>query len=425
MAGQRFCARQFPHLQKTALVVSLLLPTAGGVLRYPDGSFESRYPLHVDECALPGRPLGRSSKACLLRLRQHLLEDADCNRVICDNIATSTPVEVYANQSDWAPFKNLCGHLQELFLGIFDLGVDLLDADPISKHEVEMNRLLEVFLTSMGLDPPDLDGSPAYANTTRSVLRWHGQAAISILREVAGRDVSFEKLDATTLLNKAAEAARRLQLLIENVSMTLLVNFHVAQLEHNGRLEGRNHLHEMYGDVSTIKVVFNEIPGKRWDSLRHLLEKLGVNENPVAMAEIGVEAANTSQRLLEQNPSLSYIGVDPYRNNDGLYENVLSRLQPFRESGRFTLHRSISLTAAPFVADGSLDIVFLDARHDYEAVSDDIQAWRPKVRPGGILSGHDFSWMFPTVAMAVYKAAFRMPERTIHLAPDGIWWMQL
>ncbi|CAE8609018.1 unnamed protein product, partial [Polarella glacialis] len=110
---------------------------------------------------------------------------------------------------------------------------------------------------------------------------------------------------------------------------------------------------------------------------------------------------------------------------DGLYEDVVRRLQPFRDSGRFTLHRSISLSASDLVADGSMDLVFLDARHDYEAVSDDIQAWRPKVRPGGILSGHDFSWMFPTVAMAVYKSTFDAPDRTIHLAPDGVWWLQL
>ncbi|CAK0856203.1 unnamed protein product [Prorocentrum cordatum] len=77
------------------------------------------------------------------------------------------------------------------------------------------------------------------------------------------------------------------------------------------------------------------------------------------------------------------------------------------------------------VPERSLDLVFLDARHDYEAVAADVVAWRPKVRPGGILSGHDFSWMFPTVAMAVYSAAFDSPERTIHLAPDGVWWLQL
>jgi len=143
------------------------------------------------------------------------------------------------------------------------------------------------------------------------------------------------------------------------------------------------------------------------------------------MAEVGVEAANTSQRLLERNPFLSYIGVDPYFKNDPLYSDVLQRLSFFIDSGRFTLYRNTSLNASLFVADESLDIVFLDARHDYEAVLDDVMAWKPKVRRGGILSGHDFSWMFPTVAMAVFKETFNAPDRTMNLASDGVWWLQL
>eukprot|EP00415_Alexandrium_ostenfeldii_P000839 UN0839 len=143
------------------------------------------------------------------------------------------------------------------------------------------------------------------------------------------------------------------------------------------------------------------------------------------MAEIGVEAANTSQRLLDRNPELSYIGVDPYINNDGLYKDVMRRLEAHRASGRFNLHRNLSVAASDSVLAHTLDLVFLDARHDYQAVVEDMDAWRPKLRPGGILAGHDFSWMFPPVAMAVYAAAFGVPEKTIHLAPDGVWWFQL
>lgn len=217
-----------------------------------------------------------------------------------------------------------------------------------------------------------------------------------------------------------------LRLLIENFSVTLLLNHHIARLEQNGRLvEGKNLLHEMYGDVSQISVRFHEIPGKRWDSLSFLLDRLHVSERPVTMAEIGVEAANTSQRLLERNPLLSYIGVDPYVKNDGLYEDVVKRLSSFQSQGRFLLHRDGSLSAAGKVEEHSLDLVFLDARHDYEAVWSDMVAWHRKVRRGGIMSGHDFSWMFPTVAMAVYKASFSTPERVVHLAPDGVWWFQL
>jgi len=48
-----------------------------------------------------------------------------------------------------------------------------------------------------------------------------------------------------------------------------------------------------------------------------------------------------------------------------------------------------TVKGADQVEDGSLDFVFIDAEHTYEAVKADIQAWYPKVRAGGIVSGHD------------------------------------
>lgn len=51
--------------------------------------------------------------------------------------------------------------------------------------------------------------------------------------------------------------------------------------------------------------------------------------------------------------------------------------------------RSDSAEAAGQYADGSLDFVFIDADHTADAVLRDLRAWRPKVRPGGMLAGHD------------------------------------
>jgi predicted O-methyltransferase YrrM len=42
--------------------------------------------------------------------------------------------------------------------------------------------------------------------------------------------------------------------------------------------------------------------------------------------------------------------------------------------------------------DKTLDFVMIDASHDYEDVYDDIVAWTPKLRPGGMLAGDDYSW---------------------------------
>lgn len=411
----RACPRLL--LLRHLLLANWLLPLARAVLRYPDAGFESRFPLHVDECGTP--PFSSEATPCLQQLRAHLLEDGDCNRVICDNINTSTPVEVYANETDWVPFKNFCGHLQEFFLKVFDLGVKRLEHPSDTEDRASLAEDVSVFADSSQswIHNPDVEGEPDYSNSSRSVLRRHFAEALSLVQVLP--------LAPEALLTTAADLARRLQMLIENFSVTLLLNFHIARLEHNGRMEGKNMVHSMYGDVSEVSVRFHEIPGKRWDALSFLLDRLHVSERPVAMAEIGVEAANTSQRLLEKNPLLSYVGVDPYIKNDALYEDVLRRLSSFRSEGRFQLHRDGSLPASGLVPDHSLDLVFLDARHDYEAVWSDMAAWHRKVRRGGILSGHDFSWMFPTVAMAVYKASFGTPERTIHLAPDGVWWFQL
>jgi hypothetical protein len=50
-----------------------------------------------------------------------------------------------------------------------------------------------------------------------------------------------------------------------------------------------------------------------------------------------------------------------------------------------------SLTASRLFGDASADWVHLDARHDYAGLEADIQAWLPKVKPGGWLSGDDYN----------------------------------
>lgn len=49
-----------------------------------------------------------------------------------------------------------------------------------------------------------------------------------------------------------------------------------------------------------------------------------------------------------------------------------------------------SVQAAAQLPDGSVEWVFIDALHDYRSVRTDIAAWAPKVRTGGLISGHDY-----------------------------------
>jgi predicted O-methyltransferase YrrM len=52
--------------------------------------------------------------------------------------------------------------------------------------------------------------------------------------------------------------------------------------------------------------------------------------------------------------------------------------------------KSYSWEASKNFEDNSVDFVFIDADHEYESVVKDIDSWLPKVKKGGIISGHDY-----------------------------------
>lgn len=63
--------------------------------------------------------------------------------------------------------------------------------------------------------------------------------------------------------------------------------------------------------------------------------------------------------------------------------------------------KSDSVFAASLYPDDHFDFVFIDAAHDYESVKKDIEAWWPKVKQCGIISGHDYCVSWPGVMKAV------------------------
>lgn len=65
------------------------------------------------------------------------------------------------------------------------------------------------------------------------------------------------------------------------------------------------------------------------------------------------------------------------------------------------------------------DLVFLDGDHAYASIVPEIEQFRPLVRPGGILAGHDYGETWPDVKLAVDRF---VPDRQI---VNRIWWTRV
>lgn len=137
------------------------------------------------------------------------------------------------------------------------------------------------------------------------------------------------------------------------------------------------------------------------DELPEVLNRRGlVGEG----AEIGVKLGKYSEWLLDNWRGARLISIDPwledapesYRDRanvaqaeqDRFHRETVERLARFGD--RSVVWRTTSVEAAAGVPDGSLDFAYIDARHDYASVLEDLEAWLPKVRPGGIIAGHDY-----------------------------------
>jgi len=65
---------------------------------------------------------------------------------------------------------------------------------------------------------------------------------------------------------------------------------------------------------------------------------------------------------------------------------AIKEIRPWLQAGFI---RSSSVEEAAHTEDGGLDVVFIDGKHDFESVKEDVAAWLPKLKKNGMICGHD------------------------------------
>jgi predicted O-methyltransferase YrrM len=152
--------------------------------------------------------------------------------------------------------------------------------------------------------------------------------------------------------------------------------------------------------------------------------------------EVGVQNGLFSESILNRwKTCKNYLLVDLWakqsnyadsantQNHELAFKTTKRRLQRFSS---VRICRNFSTTCASQIENESVDFVYLDARHDYLGVFEDINVYWPKLRRGGIFAGHDFivasehdKWQTRAADYALNGDGTRDPwERSVRGAVD-------
>ena len=158
-------------------------------------------------------------------------------------------------------------------------------------------------------------------------------------------------------------------------------------------------------------------------SVRALIPVIATHGENLVGAEIGVWKGDSFLTLLQNCPNIKTLhGVDSYEPyNDYIASGIFKSNQPILTIDRkeidfcklvcyhrleysgnkdkIRFHEMDSNEAAEHIDDDSLDFIFLDAYLTGEQAKNDLEVWYPKVKTGGIFSGHD--WDCKDVEVAV------------------------
>jgi predicted O-methyltransferase YrrM len=160
------------------------------------------------------------------------------------------------------------------------------------------------------------------------------------------------------------------------------------------------------------------------EGLKQLCEYISEDKRNF-MVEIGSYVGDSSE-IFAQYFKFIYC-VDPWENgydsNDAAsYQYPMNIIESqFDElCGRYDNIKKIkkkSIDVVDEFKNKSLDMVYIDGKHTYEAVKEDIKLWLPKIKDNGYIAGHDYQSKFQGTIDAV-KEVLGYPNL---IFPDTSW----
>ena len=141
-----------------------------------------------------------------------------------------------------------------------------------------------------------------------------------------------------------------------------------------------------------------ELKQKNITNLKMLLDRQAfLDAMPVGgvVAEIGVNEGEFSEKILKTaKPSKLHLvdaWGDPTRYTDQLKLKVHDKFSKEIASGQVEINVGFSTDVLPKFPDKYFDWVYLDTDHTYKTTAAELDILRRKMKPGGIIAGHDYT----------------------------------
>jgi Methyltransferase domain len=111
-------------------------------------------------------------------------------------------------------------------------------------------------------------------------------------------------------------------------------------------------------------------------------------------AEIGVNEGAFSDEILKITKPAKIHLIDawgnPERYHDGLKLVIEDKFEKEIKRGMVEVNVGLSTTVLKNMPDKYFDWVYLDTEHSYFVTAEELQILQNKVKPGGIIAGHDY-----------------------------------
>jgi predicted O-methyltransferase YrrM len=135
------------------------------------------------------------------------------------------------------------------------------------------------------------------------------------------------------------------------------------------------------------------------DGLYDLVKDYLLDKTNLVGIEIGSFAGASAEIFLKSNAFKTLYCIDPWEKNfdpndmstsNGLETAERKFDEKFKDNKIIVKVKMKSVDALNMFENDSIDFIYIDGNHQYDFVKQDIENYFSKIKPGGIIAGHDY-----------------------------------